>query len=95
LPIYKSNIEYYNNNIKFANIHLMNGGENINGFEACRRRVGLTQTEAAIAIGVTQGTVSQWENGLTYPTGERMKLVAEIYQCTTDELYATDDNENK
>ena len=47
----------------------------------------MTQTEAAVAIGVTQGTISQWENGFTYPTGERVRLVAEVYGSTIDELF--------
>ena len=63
------------------------GGGNINGFEYCRRRAGLTQVDAAVAIGVTQGTISQWENGQTYPTGERVRLVAEVYGSTIDELF--------
>lgn len=46
----------------------------------------MTQIEAAIAIGVSQGTISQWENGNTYPTGERLRVVAEVYGCTYDEL---------
>lgn len=87
MAIYKSNIRYYNKNIKFSNIHLMNGGGNINGFEFCRKRAGFnSQVEAAIALGVTQGTISQWENGLTHPTGERLRFVAEIYGSTIDEL---------
>jgi len=93
LTIYKTNIWYYNNNIKFANIHLMNGGEIINGFEFYRKRADLTQTQAAIAIGVTQGTVSQWENGQTFPARDKVVLVAKIYGCTTDELYETNIDE--
>ena len=63
------------------------GGETINGFEFCRRRAAMTQVEAAAAIRVTQGTVSQWETVNTYPTGDRLRLVAEVYGCTIDELY--------
>jgi len=50
----------------------------------------LTQIEAAVAIGVTQGTISLWENGQTYPTGERLKVVAEVYGSTFDELLKED-----
>ena len=63
------------------------GGEHINGFEYCRKRAGFnSQIEAAVAIGVTQGTISQWESGLTHPAGERLRFVAEVYGCTIDEL---------
>lgn len=63
------------------------GGESINGFEFCRRRAGLTQIEAALAIGVSQSTISQWENGNAYPAGVRLKVVTEVYGCTYDELF--------
>ena len=64
----------------------MAGGEHINGFEYCRKRAGFnSQIEAAVASGVTQGTISQWENGMTHPTGDRLRLVAEIYGSTIDE----------
>ena len=63
------------------------GGDIINGFEFCRRRAGLTQIEAAKAIGVTQGTISQWENGNAYPPGERVRVVVDVYGCSYDELF--------
>lgn len=47
----------------------------------------MTQVEAAIAIGVTQGTISLWENGVTYPVGERIRTVAEVYGCRIDDLF--------
>lgn len=52
-----------------------------------RRRAKLTQTEVASAIGVTQGTVSQWENGLSWPRPNKMKAIAQLYCCTLEELY--------
>ena len=74
-------------NIKYINICLVTGGERINGFEYCRKKAGFnSQIEAAVAIGVTQGTISQWENGITHPTGDRLRLVAEVYGSTIDEL---------
>ena len=73
----------------------MRGGESINGFEYCRRRAGLKQINAANAIGVTQSTISLWETGQTYPTGERLKVVAEVYGCTIDELFTEQIKEAK
>ena len=63
------------------------GGESINGFEYCRRRAHMTQVEAASAIGVSQGNISLWERGETYPQGERIRLVAKVYGSTIDELF--------
>lgn len=65
----------------------MKGGDSINGFEICRRRAGMTQVEAAKAIGVTQGTISSWEAGNYWPARDKVKTVAEVYGCTIDELF--------
>lgn len=65
----------------------MKGGEIINGFEKCRRKAGLNQIEAALAIGVTQPTISQWENGKVYPARDKVVTVAEVYGCSIDELF--------
>ena len=62
------------------------------GFGACRKRAGLTQIEAAAAIGVTQGTVSQWESGKSFPRGNMMVAVAELYGCTIDELFGKEES---
>jgi transcriptional regulator with XRE-family HTH domain len=48
---------------------------------------GLTQIEAAQMLNVTQGTISQWENGNSYPTGKRLVEVANLYHCTIDQLF--------
>ena len=59
----------------------------MNGFEYCRRRAGMTQIEAAAAIGVSQGAVSSWENGNAYPKGDRLLTVAKVYACNIAELF--------
>ena len=38
---------------------------------ACRLQAGLTQKEVAEAIGVTDTTVGNWENGKTAPSMEK------------------------
>jgi transcriptional regulator with XRE-family HTH domain len=63
-------------------------GVNMNGFEYCRKRAGLTQTEVAKEMNVTQGTVCAWETGRTYPTGEKVPALARLYGCRIDDLYA-------
>ena len=73
--------------LRYLIFTVIGGGDKINGFEFCRKRAGLTQIEAATAIGVTQGTISMWENGRTYPVGERLKIVIAVYGCTYDELF--------
>ena len=42
--------------------------------------------DVALALGVTETCVYQWELGQHLPTGRRIVDVARLYECTTDEL---------
>ena len=46
----------------------------------------LNQTAFANLIGVTQGTVSQWENGLTRPNADQLKSISEKFNISIDSL---------
>lgn len=65
----------------------MIGGDSINGFEKCRRLAGMTQTDVAKALNIAQCTVSLWESGKTFPRGNMVVAVAELYGCTIDALF--------
>lgn len=51
-----------------------------------RKAKGMSQTALAEAVKVTPGAVSQWESGLTNPTLETLVKIAEVLNCTVDEL---------
>lgn len=51
-----------------------------------RRKNFLSQTAFAKKIGVTQGSVSQWENGLTSPNSEQLRSIASMFNISIDEL---------
>ena len=51
-----------------------------------RERQNMSQTDLANLLGVTQGAVSQWENGLSFPRSELLPKIAAVLQCTVDEL---------
>ena len=51
-----------------------------------RKRNYLNQTAFANRIGVTQGTVSQWENGLTRPNSDQLKSISANFNISIDEL---------
>lgn len=51
-----------------------------------REAVGMSQGELARRMGVTQGAVSQWENGSTNPEITKLTQLAQILQTTVDEL---------
>lgn len=51
-----------------------------------RKKNFLNQTAFAKKIGVTQGSVSQWENGLTSPNSEQLRSIASVFNISVDEL---------
>lgn len=53
-----------------------------------RLALGLSQAELAEAVGVTQQTVSDWEQGKLRPGIKRVDVVARALQITEDELLA-------
>ena len=54
--------------------------------EEARKAKGLTQEQLAKMLGITQGAIAQWENGLTHPSFEMLPKLAEILGMTVDEL---------
>lgn len=51
-----------------------------------RRRNYLNQTAFAKKIGVSQGTVSQWEHGLTKANSEQLKAISDAFDISIDDL---------
>jgi transcriptional regulator with XRE-family HTH domain len=52
----------------------------------CRKAKGMTQEQLAKLLGVTQGAVAQWENGLTHPAFNMLPRLAAALGVTVDEL---------
>ena len=59
-------------------------------FKRCRENKGLTQTEAAEILHVSQSTVSMWETGCNLPRVEKLKEISRLYGCTVDDLLRDD-----
>jgi transcriptional regulator with XRE-family HTH domain len=57
-------------------------------FTHLRHRAGLTQRQIAIAMDVTVGTISQWENGGQRPRlfPEQFQKLLQILNCTLEEF---------
>lgn len=51
-----------------------------------RKRHYLTQSEFAKKVGVTQGTVSQWENGVISPNSNQLRSISEAFGVSIDSL---------
>lgn len=53
---------------------------------ALREAAGMRQYELAARMGVKQASVSAWESGSGNPSVENLKKLADIFQCSIDEL---------
>lgn len=51
-----------------------------------REAKGMTQEQFAKLVGVTQGAVAQWENGLTHPSFDKLMRIADVLGVPLDEL---------
>lgn len=57
-----------------------------NTIKKIRREHYLNQTEFANRIGVTQGAVSQWENGLTRPNLDQLRAISVAFDLPVSEI---------
>lgn len=51
-----------------------------------RLNAHLSQRELAKMVGVTPSAICQWEKGMTAPRIYRLAKIAQICDCTIDEL---------
>jgi len=51
-----------------------------------RKSRGMTQEYVAEKVGVDQTSVSQWEKGKTKPRVDTLIKLAELFECSVDEL---------
>ena len=63
---------------------------NIFAIKKYREKAELSQIDVAESLGVTQGAVSQWENGESNPSSDKLPELAKILGCTIDELYGAE-----
>ena len=54
--------------------------------KAARVNAGLKQKEAATALGVSNKTLSSWENGLSTPKAHQIDPICVLYGVTYDNL---------
>ena len=54
--------------------------------KAARVNKGMTQAEAAKALGVSVDTVRNYENGKSYPDVRILKKIEEVYDVEYDSL---------
>ena len=54
--------------------------------KAARVNAGLSQKEAADHLGVSNKTLGNWENGITYPPADKILEICELYGVSYDNL---------
>lgn len=54
--------------------------------KAARVNSGLSQKEAADRIGVSNKTLGNWENGITFPPADKIPIICELYGVSYDNL---------
>lgn len=52
--------------------------------KSLRVNINMTQEEVAKVLGVSQKTLSNWENGVTYPDQPAIEKICELYKVTYD-----------
>lgn len=56
------------------------------GLAQRRKRLGMSQEALARKVGVTRGSVANWENGFSWPNARLLPLIAGALCCSVDEL---------
>ena len=52
-----------------------------------RENAGYTLCEAARLMGVRPPSFSAWESGASFPTANKLPALAELLDCTIDDLF--------
>lgn len=58
--------------------------------EQLRKKYNLTQEVLAEKLNVTRQTISNWEQGVTYPNPEQLLTLSKIFNISVDELLANE-----
>ena len=53
---------------------------------AARVNAGFLQKEAAIQLGISNKTLCNWENGITFPPADKIPAICELYGVSYDHL---------
>ena len=57
-----------------------------NPFRRAREKMGFLQKDVAKFLGVSQPAMSLWETGDSMPHPKMLPMIADLYECTVDEL---------
>lgn len=63
------------------------------GLRPRRLALGLKATNLADALGVTRAAWSYWESGATMPSSGYLPALAELLQCSIEDLYKDEETD--
>ena len=68
-------------------IHILaiTGGENVN-IKHIREKKNFSQNQLADLVGVDRSAIAKWETGKAKPTADNLLKLAEVLDCSIDEL---------
>lgn len=58
----------------------------VKSIKSHRDKAGLTQEQLAKELSVTQQAIAKWETGDSLPRADKLIKLAEILDCTVEEL---------
>lgn len=59
----------------------------MNKIKERRELTGITQNGLAEALGVDRSAIAKWETGKALPRADKIPKIAEILNCSTDDLF--------
>ena len=62
--------------------------------EKMRKNLGLSQSELADILGVTQGAVSQWEKRISMPSTDKLPEIAKALKCKVSDFFDSESDES-
>ncbi len=60
-----------------------------------RKNKGISQTQLAKLLNVSQGQISMYENGVNYLNSEQIKEIVKVLECSADYLLGLIENETQ
>ena len=66
---------------------IKNGGELMNTLKVLRAKKDVSQQELGEKLGVSQNTVSSWEQGYTRPSTKNMLKMSDFFGISLSEIY--------
>lgn len=57
---------------------------------ALRVNKKMSQKDAAKQLGITERTLQNWENEVTFPTARQLMQICSLYNCSLEDIFLPD-----